>query len=63
MIESIFYLLQYCEEWSLEHMVNECNQIAQLIAVIVTRDHRYQSYVAARNPVLLDTNIRDKASS
>lgn len=61
-IESIMLSLQYFESWSLEHVVPERNQVAGLIATSVTRDHRYQSYVARGGPFWLQSIINKEAT-
>ncbi|CAN6910082.1 unnamed protein product, partial [Brassica oleracea] len=50
LLQSIMHSLLHFDEWSLEYVVLERNQAATLIAVSVTRDHRYQSYVARGGP-------------
>ncbi|KAG2310142.1 hypothetical protein Bca52824_021699 [Brassica carinata] len=43
------------------YVSSSCNLIANLIAVSVTRDHRYQSYVARNGPAWLATQIGQEA--
>ncbi|CAH2035056.1 unnamed protein product [Thlaspi arvense] len=50
------------EFWSLDHITEEANQAAVTITVRVTRDHRYQSYVAAQGPFWLHKTISLEAN-
>ncbi|KAL0866109.1 hypothetical protein Bca101_045227 [Brassica carinata] len=45
----------------ISYVSSSCNLIANLIAVSVTRDHRYQSYVARNGPAWLATQIGQEA--
>lgn len=61
LVHPIINALQYFQEWSLEHVAPERNRVAQVIATSVTRDHRYQSYVATGGPRWLNDCIRREA--
>ncbi|XP_048622987.1 uncharacterized protein LOC125592036 [Brassica napus] len=37
-------------DWIVEHVVPDNNKVASLIAASVTKEHRYQSYVASGGP-------------
>ncbi|KAL0697544.1 hypothetical protein Bca4012_053666 [Brassica carinata] len=45
----------------ISYVSSSCNLIANLIALSVTRDHRYQSYVARNGPAWLATQIGQEA--
>ncbi|KAH0852002.1 hypothetical protein HID58_090960, partial [Brassica napus] len=47
----------------ISYVTSSCNLIANLIAVSVTRDQRYQSYVARNGPAWLATQIGQEASA
>ena len=47
----------------IRYVTSSCNLIANLIAVSVTRDQRYQSYVARNGPAWLATQIGQEASA
>ncbi|KAH0883486.1 hypothetical protein HID58_059582 [Brassica napus] len=47
----------------ISYVPSSCNLIANLIAVSVTRDQRYQSYVARNGPAWLATQIGQEASA
>ncbi|KAG5389069.1 hypothetical protein IGI04_030610 [Brassica rapa subsp. trilocularis] len=47
--------------WTLDHVVPERNRVAKLIAASVSKDQRYQSYVAQGGPAWLDHIIRREA--
>ncbi|CAL9218370.1 unnamed protein product [Arabidopsis halleri] len=40
---------------------NECNRVAKEIATSITRDHRYQSYIAREGPMWLQEIITEES--
>lgn len=49
-MQSINQFLNGIDGWSLDHARQERNEAATAIAVSVTRDRRYQSYMAHHEP-------------
>ncbi|CAN7101106.1 unnamed protein product [Brassica rapa subsp. narinosa] len=60
LIDTISVLLNEFDGVSLEHVVASRNRIANSIALSVTRDHRYQSYVATGGPTWLSSLLREE---
>lgn len=63
MVSNIHHALEGFAEWRVEHVVPESNKVASLIAVSVTSEHRYQSYVASGGPSWLQTLLEREAVS
>lgn len=63
MVSNILHILEGFGEWRVEHVVPESNKVASLIAVSVTNDHHYQSYVASGGPSWLRTLLEREAGS
>ncbi|XP_013595181.1 PREDICTED: uncharacterized protein LOC106303466 [Brassica oleracea var. oleracea] len=57
LVGMIFDLLQRLQHWSLEHVVPTRNIVAQKIAISVTAERRYQSYIATGGPAWLEDLI------
>ncbi|CAN7040727.1 unnamed protein product, partial [Brassica rapa subsp. trilocularis] len=49
-VGNICDLVQRFQHWSLDHVLETRNVLAQRIATSVTVDHRYQSYIALGGP-------------
>ncbi|KAH0854830.1 hypothetical protein HID58_037125, partial [Brassica napus] len=62
-VQSINQLLNGINGWSLNHALQERNEAAATIAVSVTRDRRYQSYMAQHEPAWLHHLLALEASS
>ncbi|WZY67782.1 hypothetical protein YC2023_000022 [Brassica napus] len=62
-VQSINQLLNGINGWSLDHALQERNEAAAAIAVSVTRDRRYQSYMAQHEPAWLHQLLSLEASS
>lgn len=59
LVSEIFHRLKGFREWRLEHVGQDRNRVASLIAI--TRDHRYQSYVATGGPSWLQGLLDQEA--
>ncbi|KAH0903057.1 hypothetical protein HID58_042560 [Brassica napus] len=62
-VQSINQLLNGINGWSLNHALQERNEAAATIVVSVTRDRRYQSYMAQHEPAWLHHMLALEASS
>ncbi|KAF3583565.1 hypothetical protein F2Q69_00029333 [Brassica cretica] len=49
--------LEHIEFWRLDHVVEERNEAANLIAKSVTAGRRYQSYIASQGPTWLQSML------
>lgn len=57
----IKYMLCSLQDWSFHHSDQRKNTIAQEIAVSVTSDHRYHSYIAVGAPSWLSRRVASEA--
>ena len=62
-VSTLLQRLSSFEEWSMEHVYEERNRVATLIATSVTQDNRLQSYVATGAPSWLRHLVLQEASA
>ncbi|CAH8372573.1 unnamed protein product [Eruca vesicaria subsp. sativa] len=63
LFEFVFSGANSFEDWSLEHVSLDNNGVIISIAISVTRDHHYQSYMANGDPRWLESTIRAEAAN
>ncbi|KAL0787531.1 hypothetical protein Bca101_003777 [Brassica carinata] len=54
-VAQINALLEHIEFWRLDHVVEERNEAANLIAKSVTTGRKYHSYIASQDPAWLQS--------
>lgn len=62
MVSAILQRLDTFQDWRLNHVVNEENKVATLVATSVTADSRFQSYVATGGPSWLQDLLAREAA-
>lgn len=62
-IQNYSSMFVWFEEWRLEHVHEERNKVASLVATSVTQDLRLQSYVATGAPCWLCHLVLQEASA